>query len=974
MKYCLTSVLLLVLLLSGTASAETVTVTTPQELQTALDYAAENPGTTIYLSAGTYNVDHNKMYVPSDTTVTGDSTAIVKLIEHSYTDPTPSVTRAIFQARGESAHDITFHGFTIDGNEVHKKIVSHSNDHLNLIQLYGSSDVQVYDMTLKNGLGDGVKIRDGSNAKIHDNTIDRIGHDAIWTTRVTDVEIYNNYICCRVNSGVRIVDGNNIKVYDNEITSKNQGGAGIEIQKAKNTQMNMEVSGNKIYHTRDAGIWAYGYQQATSESSNIVIHDNEITDCGLHRGGGVTIHGMNAVLENNKITENNGYDVRIKYIDINIITADRDIDKPRGDGYKITLKNNDIGSEVLNELSGTHTLVYSTDQTASKQTVDTNIITVGKCDGKHDHEQINDAIKQAESGDTVDLGSRTYIIDGTIWIKPGIALRGDGAVVRIDPDSSRWFREGVPVIGCKGTPHDIELGGFTVDGNCGAFSSSWANDGAGKSHNCMKLIILAGSSGDFGENIYIHDMKFINAFSDAVYVRYANNVRCEDNFISNCQHEGIYYSVVTNGLISKNKIAGITSDCARLDNCQTCLVEYNTFFSYGGDSNGAAKHGENGLQIGDAGSSNGYNAVKTGYQTKDITVRYNTFSDPGLKAIWLHEGTENVYIDDTNKFINADELETDGIPVDISYEHPPTQEQSEEVFDSIFDILNTEISETGNIEQGNIDAVNPKWQTKGVASAYIYLAGYDGEITIEDVHYIPVSPSKCANVLTNTKNLANKPVSQKSTVKLSDGINNTLKVELTVKTKYKVKDYKTVSVLGKSVKVPYYKVKSKTSVFTQSFEAPVQFPAVDAPKAYVTHYNGSHAIVEVANVPGIVKTEISIPGSSAREYRLIGEVGTAQNGFKSAHFENVNTWKYEGSQVHRSQSGLYIDEPFYIDNLSIKVTTPYKTMEVTDIEYAVIEDESSKFLNLGFLTLLVLCLTYGRAIIKIVKMIVGKWY
>ena len=89
--------------------------------------------------------------------------------------------------------------------------------------------------------------------------------------------------------------------------------------------------------------------------------------------------------------------------------------------------------------------------------------------------------------------------------------------VRIDPDSSEWFFEGIT--GCE-TPKDIEFNpGFTVWKRGGIFSSSWANDGAGKAHNCMKLIILAGSSGNFGENIYIHDMKFIDAFSDAVYVR-----------------------------------------------------------------------------------------------------------------------------------------------------------------------------------------------------------------------------------------------------------------------------------------------------------------------------------------------------------------------------------------------------------------------------------------------------------------------
>ena len=95
-----------IILLSGTASAETVTVTTPQELQTALDYAAENPGTTIYLSSGTYNVVPNEMYVPSHTTITGDKTAVIKLGQLDPNFPTPSVTRAIFQAAESTTQDI----------------------------------------------------------------------------------------------------------------------------------------------------------------------------------------------------------------------------------------------------------------------------------------------------------------------------------------------------------------------------------------------------------------------------------------------------------------------------------------------------------------------------------------------------------------------------------------------------------------------------------------------------------------------------------------------------------------------------------------------------------------------------------------------------------------------------------------------------------------------------------------------------
>jgi hypothetical protein len=540
-------------------SAETVTVTTTPELQTALDYAAENPGTTIYLSAGTYNVDHNKMYVPSDTTITGDSTAIVKLIEHSYTDPTPSVTRAIFQARGDSAHDITFHGFTIDGNEVHKKIVSHSNDHLNLIQLYKTSNVQVYDMTLKNGLGDGIKIRDGSNAKIHDNTIDRIGHDAIWTTRVTDVDIYNNWICCRVNSGVRIVDGNNIKVHDNEITSKNQGGAGIEIQKPRNDQMNVEIYNNKIYHTRDAGIWAYGYQQATSESSNIVIHDNEITDCGLHRGGGVTIHGMNVLLENNKITENINYDVGVRYIDINIITADAPADLPHGDGYKITLINNDIGSEVLNELIRTHTISYDSENLVPEKKSTGNIITVQECDGDGDQEQINAALQQ---GGTVTLEARTYTLTDSIILQSDTVLEGvEGTIITI-PDHVGWavWKPLILATGCS----NIKIKNIEFNGNSDNNQDVGKHTKNGKAwgNGYYNFIHVIDSDSVEVSGCLMHD-----GLGDGLRTKTSTNIIFKETTAYRLGHEGAFFIDSENIEAYNNRITTRTSNALRIWNC-----------------------------------------------------------------------------------------------------------------------------------------------------------------------------------------------------------------------------------------------------------------------------------------------------------------------------------------------------------------------------------------------------------------------
>jgi len=40
----------------------------------------------------------------------------------------------------------------------------------------------------------------------------------------------------------------------------------------------------------------------------------------------------------------------------------------------------------------------------------------------------------------------------------------------------------------------------------------------------MRCIILHGDSGDYADNIRIHDMKLYDSFSDGMYIYYAKNV------------------------------------------------------------------------------------------------------------------------------------------------------------------------------------------------------------------------------------------------------------------------------------------------------------------------------------------------------------------------------------------------------------------------------------------------------------------
>jgi hypothetical protein len=147
--------------------------------------------------------------------------------------------------------------------------------------------------------------------------------------------------------------------------------------------------------------------------------------------------------------------------------------------------------------------------------------------------------------------------------------------------------------------------------------------------------------------------------------------------------------------IYKNDVAGITSDCIRLDNCVNNTVRENVLYSYTGDNlQGQGTKGENALQIADEGYSHGGGSPKPTH-TENIEVFGNTFANTGLRAVWLDstgKGVKNVFIHD-NKFLKGSEFKTNGISVKgISFTNPPTKEMSHTVFDSIFNILNQEYS------------------------------------------------------------------------------------------------------------------------------------------------------------------------------------------------------------------------------------------------------------------------------------------
>ena len=214
--------------------------------------------------------------------------------------------------------------------------------------------------------------------------------------------------------------------------------------------------------------------------------------------------------------------------------------------------------------------------------------------------------------------------------------------------------------------------------------------------------------------------------------------------------------------------------------------------------------------------------------------------------------------------------------------------------------------------------------SKGTESAWLDVVGYTGQIKIGNDTYIPKPANESAIVVSGTQTTRDRVVSQELSKKLTVGSDNNLTINLEVKTTYEVPIKKKISIFGKNLNYTTHKKKSENTTFTKTFKALALFPAFNPPNVSVVNFNGSHAVVSVPDLPGIVKIEYTYNNSTATEYRLIGYIGSVVYGFKSTEYETIESCIFDNSgMMSRSLSGLYIkDKKFDISKLNVHVHRP----------------------------------------------------
>ena len=193
------------------------------EINKALAYVTENRQfTTVYLRGPNTYVISDSIFIGNNTVLEGDSTSVIKLKDKAGWKKEKPL---IMQMDSAGNHDIIIKGFEIDGNHDNNSELSRGKGYYNLIHFVNSKNIQVHDMYMHDSHGDGLKVSKGSNVRFYNNTVYKLGHDALYAIYFSKVEAWNNSIICRINSGLRIYNTNNVRFHNNVINSEWEGGA-----------------------------------------------------------------------------------------------------------------------------------------------------------------------------------------------------------------------------------------------------------------------------------------------------------------------------------------------------------------------------------------------------------------------------------------------------------------------------------------------------------------------------------------------------------------------------------------------------------------------------------------------------------------------------------------------------------------------------------------------------------------------------
>ena len=247
------------------------------QINQALEFAAQNPGTTVHLKGPfTYDIS-DSLRIGSNTVLEGDSGTKIKLAKGlpvwGGRESSISDKKAMLMVRGSSASGVTIKGITVDGSQSdYYSGVRLGTSCYNMATIVNCNGLTIQDVTFQNGCNDAMLISQSSNVVIDSVTVNKCGHDGVYAYHVNGITVKNCNFINRTNSSVRFDSVTNGVMKNNECTTSGGGYAGLELQ---GTLKNIEASGN---HFHD--LPAPAVVHLNTKETGVNIHDNRIENCG----------------------------------------------------------------------------------------------------------------------------------------------------------------------------------------------------------------------------------------------------------------------------------------------------------------------------------------------------------------------------------------------------------------------------------------------------------------------------------------------------------------------------------------------------------------------------------------------------------------------------------------------------------------------------------------------------------------------
>jgi Disaggregatase related/Pectate lyase superfamily protein len=233
-------------------------------------------GGIIHLPAGTY-VLTDSIILQSNTTLEGEPGTVITIPDHAgWPAWKPLIS-------GTDVYNVTIRDLEINANSNGNSETPHGAGYYNCISVTGCENIQVYNCTLHDGLGDGLRTKSSTNIKFYNNLVSRLGHEGYYGIDSQNIECFNNRITTRTDSALRIWNSAHIKFHDNIIDAQLDalgGNSGIQIEDSKGNVSCVEICNNILVRTWGAGVWLVSYDAGISNNQWVLIHHNLFYEVG----------------------------------------------------------------------------------------------------------------------------------------------------------------------------------------------------------------------------------------------------------------------------------------------------------------------------------------------------------------------------------------------------------------------------------------------------------------------------------------------------------------------------------------------------------------------------------------------------------------------------------------------------------------------------------------------------------------------